>query len=355
MTVAERLRHEIGKYFVTQSEWPLLRTMQKKFVNDGNVRRMALELPDHVQCEDANRATAICYLTLEGLAEVPEAASDLEHFLAACRIIGARALDVDGEATYSSWEIARRLGLGGSDARRLGELLYRVGRLWSSAMHGNAGDYEFTAHLDAWYYAEVNSVADYLAARERVSNDTAALAKAHFENLWGQATAPGAERKDANPRNTRDLVVGPFDLEPLARIEDEGLRAVLISDARELQSLVEAQSWKAVAVLAGGCCEGALVGIIAPAVADDVIDLPSGWDGWGLHDLAEAAYEHGLISQFSSDAANVMRKWRNLIHPVRASRSDRPTEQIAWVLLSFLSFLVGELRATRSMPARNDV
>jgi hypothetical protein len=97
-------------------------------------------------------------------------------------------------------------------------------------------------------------------------------------------------------------------------IRDSGFRASLESDYKELNTALAQQSWKTVQVLAGSIIEAVLI--------DYLVSINHQPDPLQM-DLAKAvaaAEKSGLIAPETAKLADVLRNYRNLIHPGRSVR-----------------------------------
>jgi len=62
------------------------------------------------------------------------------------------------------------------------------------------------------------------------------------------------------------------------------------------------------------------------------------------HRLALAAVRAGYLTEDQGRLADLLRRWRNVIHPIAAIRETAPTKELALLLVAALNFLVAELR-----------
>jgi hypothetical protein len=126
-------------------------------------------------------------------------------------------------------------------------------------------------------------------------------------------------------------------------ITDEQFRTSLTADYRELQACLEAEAWKAVHVLAGSIIEALLIEYLSLSknTGKDPLKMMLG-------EAITACQDAGAITQRSAKLSDVVKDYRNLIHPGRVIRLKeeygRDTAQIA---LSLLSMITNEIAIKR--------
>jgi hypothetical protein len=281
----------------------------------------------------------LCYLTLEGFAGlVGDDDPDLHGLWAILREIAARVGSGDDDKDLSTVQLAEELGAETEQAHRIAQLIQNTRDVWSSGMGGrNAEDFIFTPYPDAWYFAEVRSFGDYRVALERKDEDAHLISKSRGRGLWGNSQA----FVDVPEPPWQKVPNGLADL-----ISQPDLRRVVAADIDELNRAQEARAWKAVAFLAGSCCEAVLLEILHHCDPDEVQGfLGKGWETRkGIEALGSVAKRLNVISDHSFDVVGVVKKWRDLIHPWRAARRDHPTAEVARTLVALLELLFSELR-----------
>lgn len=131
-------------------------------------------------------------------------------------------------------------------------------------------------------------------------------------------------------------------------------RAGLEADYRELKLAQEAGAWKSVHVMAGSIVEAVLVDFIASSEipARRTID-PLALD---LAGAIRICREEGILSERAATLSEVIRSYRNLIHPGRvirlAEEVDGSSAGVALALVEMITKEVGKARAeTRGYTA----
>jgi hypothetical protein len=129
-------------------------------------------------------------------------------------------------------------------------------------------------------------------------------------------------------------------------ITQKDLRASLEADFKEMASCLETGCWKAVHVLAGSMIEALLVDYLLasnmPAGAQDPLAMT-------LADLISVCRKERVISQKAADLCNVVKHYRNLIHPGRSVRlNEKIDEPGAKIALSLVEIIVTEISKARS-------
>jgi hypothetical protein len=120
-------------------------------------------------------------------------------------------------------------------------------------------------------------------------------------------------------------------------LSDEQFRNSLIEDFKEMQKSLESQSWKAVHVLAGSIIEALLIEYLVVSGltfnGKDPLKLT-------LDEAIQACVSAKVLQKSTAALCDVIREYRNLIHPgrmIRLSQSATPEgATIASTLVSCL-------------------
>ena len=130
-------------------------------------------------------------------------------------------------------------------------------------------------------------------------------------------------------------------------ITESDFRTSLETDFGDMKKAFEAQSWKVVHVLAGSIIEAVLTDYLISAnyqknKGTDPLKL-------NLGQIITSCREEGSISDRAVELSNVIRSYRNLIHPGRMKRLkesiDKNTAQVA---ISLVEIVVDEIEKCRS-------
>jgi hypothetical protein len=136
-------------------------------------------------------------------------------------------------------------------------------------------------------------------------------------------------------------------MDPFDFVSGEDFRAALISDYGELQAAVSVGAWKAVHVLAGSIVEAVLIDHIAGSniPADKGID-PLTLD---LGAAIKLCREEDILSERTATLSDVVRSYRNLIHPGRVIRlAEEVDENSAGVAVSLVEMIAKEVGRARA-------
>src|SRR5438445_785749 len=126
------------------------------------------------------------------------------------------------------------------------------------------------------------------------------------------------------------MAVGRFDF-----VSGDAFRESLASDYEELERCLEARAYKAVHVLAGSIVEAILVDYLVASGYNKKDPLKL--------ELAQAIDEcksAGIVSQRIVDLSNVIRDYRNLIHPGRVIRLEESVDSSGAVIAKSLVEIV---------------
>lgn len=125
-------------------------------------------------------------------------------------------------------------------------------------------------------------------------------------------------------------------------IQDDGLRASVEADYRELGQCMQCGAWKAAHVLAGSVVEAILIDHLLSMEnraysSSDVLNMDLG-------KAVSACLTEGILTQRVSDLSTVIRSYRNLIHPGRTVRlSESVSESSAKVAQALVDMIVQEV------------
>ncbi len=129
-------------------------------------------------------------------------------------------------------------------------------------------------------------------------------------------------------------------------ISDDAFRNVLVRDYGELHTAIERNAWKSAIVLAGSIVEAVLT--------DHLIEIDDGKDpknsplNMTLGQLLDVCKKAKVISSRTANLAEVLKDYRNLIHPGKEIRSkDTPNAEIANVASSLLEIILTEVSQRR--------
>ena len=124
---------------------------------------------------------------------------------------------------------------------------------------------------------------------------------------------------------------------------DSALLALLESRWNEIQLCLSAGSYLACVILIGSLLEGALLSVFEahPEQANKAKSCPKEDSGkpkqfadWKLVELLQVAHEVGWIRRDASEFANIVRDYRNLVHPYKQRESrfnpDANTCDLCW-------------------------
>lgn len=150
-------------------------------------------------------------------------------------------------------------------------------------------------------------------------------------------------------RTSRRPELASFDF-----VAGDDFRAALQSDYEELQKAIESGAWKSVHVLAGSIVEAILVDYISGSGIPNAKRIdPLSLDLGGAIKLCR---DEGIVTERVASLSDVVRTYRNLIHPGRVIRLgetvDAESAQLAATLVEMVAKEVGKSRAeTKGLTA----
>jgi hypothetical protein len=130
-------------------------------------------------------------------------------------------------------------------------------------------------------------------------------------------------------------------------ISDSEFRRSLNDDYREMMASADAGSWKAVHVLAGSIVEALLTEYL---VASKI--RPKGKDPLvlDLGEIIEACSTDGVLQKSTASLCDVIREFRNLIHPGRIIRlKQKVTPEAARIALNLVMLISSEVEERRKL------
>jgi hypothetical protein len=127
-------------------------------------------------------------------------------------------------------------------------------------------------------------------------------------------------------------------------VQDEELRAILARDYKELSELLKVQAPKSTIVLAGSILEAVLVAALSSREAEaqgkycEVYSERRRIERWTLEQLVTVSAELGILDYDLHKHAEMLRDYRNLVHPtVECRRRSRIDEDLVTILLTMLT------------------
>lgn len=125
-------------------------------------------------------------------------------------------------------------------------------------------------------------------------------------------------------------------------IVEEDFRKVLEKDYSELEKCLNNSSPKSVLILSGSIIEALLIDYL---LSLDLKELTrEKLLKWDLNQSISKSYELGIISEKARNLSDVVRNYRNLIHPGKSIRSNEsPTMEDASIAKSLLEIIIREI------------
>jgi hypothetical protein len=334
MTGAERsLLQMIYNYFHEHAKWPRSRWVEVEFAETADFTDITRSLrPVYLRNGDPIYEGATCELTVAGLLECDGSKRDLENFL---RMIPFLARAYRDDSKVHRADVMQELSLGDNESQRLFELLHTDSTLTSGGGRNPDGWDYLGASQAAFRLRKVSSIQEYLEEKRK---------------LYLQPEASTGPEVDADPEP--GSIGGPSGAPvpeiDLSLIADPDLRAIVESDRQELIACYHNGAWKAVGLLAGSCCEAMLIDLLARNPSAIPGKHAAQWKSkLGLKDFAQYARDAGLISPEGHELIQTLKRWRDLVHPWRATSSRQPSKAIARTMLTFLELVTHDLEAHR--------
>lgn len=127
-------------------------------------------------------------------------------------------------------------------------------------------------------------------------------------------------------------------------ISDEKFRLLLIRDYEELNKCIEVEASKSVLILCGSLVESILTDYFLNLPPKNM-NLEKDILKMDLAGLINLAFDYKIISNTSKDLSNVLRNYRNLIHPGREIRNNEKFDvDTAKVAKSLLNIILKEIK-----------
>lgn len=332
MTEDEKsLLQMVYNYFRTHGQWPRARWVEVEFAETADFADVTRSLrPVYLRSGDPIHDSAICELTVAGLLECDGSERDLENFL---RMIPFFARAYKDNSKVHRAEVMRELGLDTDESQRVFELLYADGTLTSGGGSSPEGWDYLGASQAAFRLRKVSSVQEYLDEKRKLFAP------------FNESNVPESTAAEEPRAVTEHGAVPEVDLTLIA---DPALRAIIEADLLELAVCYQNGAWKSVGLLAGSCCEAMLIDLLARHPSAIPGKHAAQWKSkLGLKDFAQHASEAGLISPEGYVLFQTVKRWRDLVHPWRATTERQPSRAIARTMLTFLELVTHDLESHR--------
>lgn len=329
------LQHVYDK-FKAEGKWPSVRQVQIELVDLGPIQAVAERIGgEYVRCEYPG-VGSVCSLGLKGVALCKGAKGDIENFLATIRYAAARYVETESAACISGAILQSELGMTQPDAQRVCVLWKTAHGLWSS--HRPVGDdVEIKVSDEIVHYQGVQSLDEFWARGERLKQQTMQGAS--------QSVSRRVRKSQSKPPSQPATVM----FEHVEKIVNDGIRALVEQDARELEKALQAGMWKAAVILAGGCAEAVLLDLFGrhPDLISKHFKSNSLGDAT-LGTLIDKARAANLVPEAEREMASAIRRWRNLIHPALALQDSPPSAETAQAAVAVLNLLLKRVVGTTS-------
>lgn len=339
---ASKLLNLVFRYFLENAHWPPSRWVEVEFAETGDLEAVAEELgPTFIRYGEPAIESSTCTLTLRGVAHCPGSEQDLANFV---RIIPLFAEAYKNSGRVKRIDVVHDFSLGELEGRRLFELVHTDGTLTHGGLGSDNGWDEFGGSREAFKLRKVSSIEEYLERK-------ALLYPPQKFEWYGLPRVPESPTEiDLPVPDTASTAAG--DLNPLevdtSLIADPELRAIVDSDLSELRICYQNGAWKSVGLLAGSCCEAMLIDLLARNPSAIPTKHAAQWKSkLGLREFARIATDAGLISPEGHELIHTVKRWRDLVHPWRATSSRQPSRAIARTMLAFLELLTHDLEVHR--------
>jgi hypothetical protein len=323
--------------FREHARWPPARELQVTLRRHGTIRRIAIAVgEDDLCCESG--ADGVCFLRLRGLQKCSGAEDDIDAFVGAIRHSAQHYIE-HGPTAITSAELASALSLDRPAVKRLSNILYRNGGIWSGA--GWSQDYEefqLTPKEDAVFYEDIEDWEQYFTIADKLAADRIATSTLSARR---RVRAPMDSISMQRPRPPDD----DEELRIRINLVDSGLQRVFDRDVSELNATIQANAWKASAILAGSCLEAILLDLWKRHDDEARYRWKQRWpEEVRVVELARAAVKKGLLAAHHEGLANTIRRARNLIHPALAAKEPgEPSRELAAALVAFLRLIARDL------------
>ena len=131
-------------------------------------------------------------------------------------------------------------------------------------------------------------------------------------------------------------------------INGEGFRRTLEADYKELEAAMKVEAWKAVHVLAGSIIEAVLADYLIASgyqkryPKEDPLRME-------LKDLISTCSKEKVLTEATEQLSQVIRGYRNLIHPGRIEReNERVSEHGAVIARALVNLIVEDVSTRKS-------
>lgn len=187
-------------------------------------------------------------------------------------------------------------------------------------------------------------------------NDEACLKNERVQSWADYMTTWHAESEPAwlAPTPNVDAAILPqaSTVPPLAFLVSADLRRVVEADLRELELLRQAGAAKALFILAGSLVEGVLVDVLGRRedLAQSILKKNGKWpNDAGLAGLIEGAARFGLVQPSVKSLLEVLKDYRDLVHPARmATTKLRARQDTAELVLQAVRVVLADLEEART-------
>ena len=274
-------------------------------------------------------------MTLLGVSLCEGSDDDLNNFIDFLNLAVKKFIEDPEEGKITSEEFNNEYSVSNLELKRVSELVYQDHEIWSGATHNEDGTYSFNLTHRILKYEDIKNFDDYIN-----------IIKDGLSKRFGGKLKQKKQRESEWYEDYEDEdEIEPYSPPNIGFISDSSIRTLIEKDLEELYYVLEVEAWKSATILAASIAESILLDLFKRNEEIARRTLKGKWPNRvGLYDMVKAASSSGLISEPEHAFFDMIRIYRNQIHPDRACHESRPDEFVANALTDLVYKLLSDMK-----------
>jgi len=281
-------------------------------------------------------------LSIYGIALCDNSDGDITLFMKIKNYFLNRFLQNPLEDEIHSDDIGHEFNLAKKDLKRFCELIDESHKLTRGSSRDQDDNYSFRTSYDILKLENVIEIdelyklseGDYLPPR--------------FGGKKKEIPAGGSlvswDQRGAYPQEIIDTGPEVKYMHNIEFIDDYKIRTLIENDLNELETALSVRAWKSATIIAGSIAESLLYFMFKKNSIIAERNL-KGWpDNVNIYDMVNLAFKHGMISKPDIPFYDILRIYRNQIHPGNSINENRPDEFVAKGLHQFVLKIINDIQ-----------
>jgi len=327
-------------YWKENKEWPYTIELAVKIRKKGDLFQIIEKLGrQFIRVGHPSHKGDRIELSLYGIALCQNTSEEIELFMKVLRICAQKYVENPLEAEVTYEDFVNDPDFKDVDSDIISYFIYES-RIWSGASSRESKEFRFQLEYSTLRYEDIQNIDEYYNKRQmgRIPSRFGGP-----EETGYQLSSVNIDASELYPQNNINIEISPYSSLDIDFIKDEKIRDIVESDLKELHYVLQVEGWKSVTILSASIAESILMVLLHKNEEIARRTLKGKWPNRvTLYDMINAASKSGLISEPEKAIFEILRTYRNLIHPEKASWEKRPGKYVAFALASLVHKLIND-------------